>query len=202
MSSEKHSYRPIKFLEELQGNNHLVLLYDQSKYGDLTIAKYLQIGLDLGESCIYVTFDDPKKIEEKLSSEGLDVKGYRERNLLRIYPLEKSDINENDALDYLNAILQESTKGMKAPYRFVGRTVPNVKSKEGIQLELIQEKLFHENFKKNNFSYMCQYDISQIEESKRQDWIQELLKTHHHIIYASEPEKSVGFETQLLKSGE
>ena len=202
MRSENHTYKPIKFLEELQGNNHLVLLYDQPKYGDMTIAKYLQIGLNRGESCVYVTFEDPREIEERLSSEGLDVNGYKQENLLRIYHLEKLDVNESNAFDYLNSILNESTKGMKPPFRFVGRTVPNVESKEGIQLELIQEKLFHENFEKNNFSYMCQYDISQIEESKRQDWIQELLKTHHHVVYASEPEKSVGFETRLLESGE
>jgi hypothetical protein len=32
MNAEKPNYRPIKFLDRMEGNNHIVLLYDSQKY--------------------------------------------------------------------------------------------------------------------------------------------------------------------------
>jgi hypothetical protein len=49
---------------------------------------------------------------------------------------------------------------------------------------------------------LCYYDISGIEQSKRDEWIRELLRNHHYVIYASEPDKAVAFETILLESEE
>jgi hypothetical protein len=49
---------------------------------------------------------------------------------------------------------------------------------------------------------LCYYNISGIEQSKRNEWISELLKNHHHVIYASEPDRAVAFETMLLEDGE
>jgi hypothetical protein len=38
MNAEKPNYRPIKFLDRMEGNNHIVLLYDSQKYAYLIIA--------------------------------------------------------------------------------------------------------------------------------------------------------------------
>jgi hypothetical protein len=48
---------------------------------------------------------------------------------------------------------------------------------------------------------LCYYDISGIEQSQRDEWIRGLLK-NHHVIYASEPDRAVVFETMLLEDGE
>jgi hypothetical protein len=48
---------------------------------------------------------------------------------------------------------------------------------------------------------MCYYPISGIEQSRRDEWIRGLLKNHHHVIYASEPDRAVAFETMLLEDG-
>ena len=62
MEAEKTSYRP-KFLDRMEGNNHIVLLYDNPKYADLIIARYLFNGLKKGESCIFFTPDNPETTE-------------------------------------------------------------------------------------------------------------------------------------------
>lgn len=49
---------------------------------------------------------------------------------------------------------------------------------------------------------MCYYDISEIEQTMRDEWIRGLLKNHHQAIYATEPDKAVAFETALLQVGE
>jgi hypothetical protein len=202
MNAEKANYRPIKFLDRMEGNNHIVLLYDNQKYADLVIARYLLNGLQKGESCIFFTTDKPETIEERLSAEGIDVDSYKRTNSLRIFHIERSDANKLDALGTLKHIREETTRGMKPPYRFVGRTITDTGTIEGMNLGLVVEKTGHEHFEEFDNSQMCYYDISGIEQSKRDEWIRGLLKNHHYVIYASEPDKAVAFETILLEPEE
>lgn len=202
MDAEKANYRPIKFLDQMEGNNHIVLLYDNEKYADLVIARYLLNGLQKGESCIFFTSDKSETIEERLSAEGIDVDSYKQTNTLRIHRIDRSDANKLDALGTLKSIREEATRGMKPPYRFVGRTIRDTGTIEGMNLGLVVEKTGHEHFEEFDNSQMCYYDISGIEQSKRDEWIRGLLKNHHHVIYASEPDKAVAFETMLLEPEE
>jgi hypothetical protein len=204
MNAEKANYRPIKFLDRMEGNNHIVLLYDNQKYADLVIARYLLNGLQKGESCIFFTADKPETIEERLSAEGIDVNSYKQTNSLRIFRTERrSDANNKlDALGTLKHIREQATRGMKPPYRFVGRTITETGTIEGMNLGLVVEKIGHEHFEEFDNSQLCYYDISGIEQSKRDEWIKGLLKNHHHVIYASEPDKAVAFETMLLEPEE
>ncbi|HYY39826.1 MAG TPA: MEDS domain-containing protein [Nitrososphaera sp.] len=202
MNAERVSYRPIKFLDRMEGNNHIVLLYDNQKYADLVIARYLLNGLQKGESCIFFTADKPETIEERLSAEGIDVDSYKRTNSLRIFHIERYDANKLDALGTLKHIREEATRGMKPPYRFVGRTIMDTGTIEGMNLGLVVEKTGHEHFEEFDNSQLCYYDISGIEQSRRDEWIRGLLKNHHHVIYASEPDKAVAFETILLEPEE
>ncbi|HJU85622.1 MAG TPA: MEDS domain-containing protein [Nitrososphaeraceae archaeon] len=202
MKAEKANYRPIKFLDKMEGNNHIVLLYDNEKYANLVIARYLLNGVQKGESCIFYGTDKPEIIEERLSAEGIDIDSYKQTNSLRIFCIERYDVNKLDALGILKRIREEATRGMKPPYRFVGRTISDTGTIEGMNLGLALEKIGHEHFEEFGNSQMCYYDISRIEQSKRDEWIRELLKNHHHVIYASEPDRAVAFETMLLEPEE
>jgi hypothetical protein len=199
MSTEGASYRPIKFLDKMEGNNHIVLLYYKEKYADLVIARYLLNGLQKGESCIFFTSDKPETIEERLFAKGIDVDSYKRTNSLRIFFNERADTNKLDVLGTLKSIREEATRGMKPPYRFVGRTIKNTGTIEGMNLGMVVEKTGHEHFEEFDNSQLCYYDISGLEQSNRDEWIRGLLKTHDHVIYASEPEKAVAFETMLLE---
>src|SRR5215210_5394186 len=98
MNTEKANYRPIRFLDRMEGNNHIVLLYDNQKYAYLIIARYLLNGLKKGESCVFFTADEPKAIEERLYAEGIDVNLFKQKNSLRIYRIDRSYSNKFDAL--------------------------------------------------------------------------------------------------------
>lgn len=203
MSTEEASYRPIKLLDKMEGKNHIVLLYyNEKKYADLVIARYLLNGLQKGESCIFFTSDKPETIEGRLFAKGIDVDSYRGTNSLRIFCIERAGANRLDVLDTLKSIQEEATRGMKPPYRFVGRTIRDTGTIEGMNLGLVVEKTGHEHFEEFDNSQLCYYDISEIEQSKRDEWIRGLLKTHHYVIYASEPDKAVAFETMLLEPEE
>ncbi len=203
MSTEEASYRPIKVLDKMEGKNHIVLLYyNEKKYADLVIARYLLNGLQKGESCIFFTSDKPETIEARLFAKGIDVDSYKGTNSLRIFCIERAGANRLDVLDTLKSIREEATRGMKPPYRFVGRTIKDTGTIEGMNLGLVVEKTGHEHFEEFDNSQLCYYDISEIEQSKRNEWIRGLLKTHHYVIYASEPDKAVAFETMLLEPEE
>lgn len=200
--NNKVNYHPMKFLDQMEKNKHLVLLYDSKAYAYWIISRYFLNGLQNRESCILFTSDKPEIIEEQLVNEGIDVDSYKKRHSLCIYQIEKSDENKRDLLATLKQIREEATKGMRPPYRFVGRTITDTETKGGMELGLALEKTGHAHFPEFNCSQMCYYDISKIESTMRQKWITGLLKNHHYVIYASKPDKAVAFETALLEEEE
>jgi MEDS: MEthanogen/methylotroph, DcmR Sensory domain len=192
MEAEKTSYRPFKFLDRMEGNNHIVLLYDDPKYADLIMARYISNGLKKGESCIFFGSDNSEQVRKRLSAQGIVV------DSIRIFQIKGDNKNRHDALSLLKNILVEATRGMKPPYRFVGRTATDTETIEGMKLGLHIEKTGNDHFQEFGCSQMCYYDISGIEPSMRDEWIRGLLKNHDHVIYASKPDKAVAFETDLL----
>lgn len=195
-------YRPVKLLDGMEGNNHIVLLYDSVKYADLIIARYFKNGLEKGESCIFFTADEPEVVGKRLAAQGIDVNLYKGKNSLRIFRIEKSDESKRDVLATLKGIREAATRGMKGPFRFVGRTITDTESIEGMNLGMTVERMGHEHFAEFDNSQLCYYDISGLEKSRRDEWISRLLKNHHYVIYASEPDKAVAFETELLEKEE
>ena len=201
MNTENVDYHPIKYIGHLDRHKHIVLLYDNEKYAYWIISRYILNGLNNNESCIFFTSDDPKTVEERLSLEGIDVNLFKQKNSLSIYNIEKSYNYKLDILSTLKHIRKEATFGMESPYRFVGRTITDTETKDGMTLGIALEKIGHEHFDEFECSQMCYYDISKIEQSLRPQWIANLLKNHHTVIYASEPDKAVAFDTKLLDEG-
>ena len=194
------NYRPMKFVDEMERNKHILLLYDDQKYAGWIIGRYFHNGFAKGESCIFYAADRPEIIEKQLSAGGIDVSLFKQKNLLRIYEIAKSDDNnKHDMLHILNQMREESKKSMKPPFRFVGGTITDIETKEGMKFSILLEKTGHQHFNELNYSQICYYDISKIEPTRKEEWISSLLKNHHYVIYAAEPNKAVAFETMLLE---
>ncbi|NWG36399.1 hypothetical protein [Nitrososphaera sp.] len=102
----------------------------------------------------------------------------------------------------LKTIREEATRGMKGPFRFAGRTITDTKSIEGMNLGMVVERTGHQHFAEFDNSQLCYYDISGLEKSRRDEWVAGLLRNHHYVIYAAEPEKAVAFDTTLLEKEE
>jgi MEDS: MEthanogen/methylotroph, DcmR Sensory domain len=196
--NELKNYRPMKFVDQVEKNKHILLLYDDQKYADWILGRYFHNGLAKGESCIFFTPDRYEVMERRLSAEGIDVRSFKKKNLLRIYEVERSDDNKHDKY-YTRNQIWEYRKGMKPPYRFAGRMVTEIGTENGMKFQLLQETTGHQHFDEFNCSQMCHYDISRIEPTRKYEWINLLLKNHHYVIYASEPNKAVAFETALLE---
>ena len=199
MSARRTEYHPVRFLDRLEGNRHIVMLYDDEERADLVIARYLLNGFDKGGSCVFFTDLDPKVIERRLSAQGVDVGKYEKEDRLRIFHTERSDGGKADVLKTLRTIRAESTRGMKPPFRFVGRTITDIESVDGMLLGMHLEKTGQEHFEEFDNSQLCFYDIRKMERSRRDEWVRGLLESHHQVIYASDPSRAVAFETSLLE---
>jgi predicted transcriptional regulator len=200
--NEIEDYGPIKFLDNLPPKSHSVLLCEDPKYAELVTSYYISKGLERGESCVYLTLERPGKVEGTLSMSGIDVESFKQRNLLRVYTIKHSDVNEGNPYDNLRKVILESTIGLRPPFRFYRDFVPIEKSVKGMKLELVYERLLHEHFKSLDLSLMCRHDLSEIDKSSRMDFVETLLKSHNQIIYASEPETAIAFDPSLLESEE
>ena len=192
------NYRPMKFVDQMERNKHILLLYDDQKYLYWIIGRYFHNGFSKGESCIFYSADRSEIIEKQLSAGGIDIGLFKQKNQLRIYEIEMSNDNKHGILQDLDQIRDECAKGMKPPYRFVGGTITDIETKDGMKFSILLEKTGHQHFDEFNRSQICYYDVSKIEHTRKHEWISSLMRNHHYVIYASEPNKAVAFETSLL----
>ena len=183
----------------MERNKHTLLLYDDQKYAYWIIGRYFHNGFAKGESCILYTVDRAEIIEKQLSASGIDVSLFKQKNLLRIYEIDGSDDNKHDIPHTLDQMREESKKSMNPPYRFVGGTITEIGTIDGLKVITWLEKTGHRRFVEYNYSQICLYDISKIEPTRKHEWISSLLRNHHYVIYAAEPDKAVAFETWLLE---
>ncbi len=200
MNSTGTAYHPVKFLDRLEENQHIVMFYDDERNADLLIARYFQNGLDKGGSCVFLTNGDSKAVEGRLASRGLNVGGYTKENRLRMFDTRSSGIGGTDVLKAQRALMAASTRGMMPPFRFAGRTIPDIESVKGMQQGLELEKSGQGHWGEFGISLLCFYDVRKLERSRREEWARGLLESHHQAIYASDPDKAVGFGTSLLEA--
>jgi hypothetical protein len=198
LDAKKTNYHPVKFVDQLEGNKHLVMLYDNEKYADVIIARYCLNNLEKGGSCVFFTEEDPKTIKKRLIAAGLDIDRYEKANSFRFFRTPRQGKQKLDFLSVLRFLRSESAKGMKPPFRFVGRTIQDIESKKGMRSGLALEKIGQEHFAEFDNAQLCYYDLRKMETSRRDRWIKGLLENHHQVIYASKPSKAVAFETDLL----
>ena len=175
------------------------MLYDNEKYADLIIARYCLNNLEKGGSCVFFTEDDPKVMRKRLTAAGLDVGKNERADSFRFFQTPPKPGKEKvDFLSVLRFLRSESAKGMKPPFRFVGRTIRDIESEAGMRSGLALEKIGQEHFAEFDNAQLCYYDLRKMERSKKDEWVKGLLENHHQVIYASKPDKAVAFETDLL----
>ena len=188
----------MEYFDNLQQPHHSMLLYEKTEFARLVKSKYIKNSLKKQEHTICVTHENPKYLEQELFSTGLDVDYFKRKNLLHIYQIDNIMKHKDGLRKGLQELLKMITAESKPPYNFMGRIIPDVSTKEGMDAELEIEHLFHSNFESYSSSFLCTYNIEDIAQEQRQDILKTLLANHHHVVYAVESEKAVAFETDLL----
>jgi len=198
MKHNENNYPLLEYIDNLQSPHHSMLLYENPQYAQIVKSRFVENGLKKGEHSICITHDDVDKTVDELASSGIDVDYFKRKNLLHIYQIENIMERPEGIMAGYNDLLKKLTADSKPPYRFVGRTIPNVCTTEGIKAEIEIEKLFHSNFEKYDCSFLCPYNVQDIEENQRSVWLGQLCENHHNLIYAVEPESAVAFDSDLI----
>ena len=201
MSAANTTYHPAKFLDELEGNQHIVLLYDTQELGDLMVARYFLNGLKKRESCIFFSDDDPGPMEERLRFQGMELGRYKEENLYRSYQT-RPPRADMEVLQILRTLRADAVRGMRGPFRFAGRTIMDIETTRGMLQGMEVERTGQEHFSEFDNAQLCFYDVRKLEPTRKSEWIRGLLENHDQVFYATSPDKAVGFDTSLLRDGE
>ncbi len=200
MKQNNENYPLVNYIKKLSEQNHLLVLYDSIEYAQIVQNQFVIEGLKKNESCVVFTHTNPKIIEKIMQEGGIDVDYYKKKDLLLVYPLENIITNPEGIIPAFNKLYKEISKDSEQSCRFIGRFISDICTREGIKTELELEKMFHENFDSYNCSFMCTYSIEDIEIQGRSSWIKELSNHHHKLVYATDPESAVGFDSDLLST--
>ncbi|MDE1725729.1 MAG: MEDS domain-containing protein [Thaumarchaeota archaeon] len=186
---------PFQYIDSLEGRRHIILVYDDQIEGKLIQFRFIRNGLRVGESCFYLTHQEPEIIEREMSESGLiDAVEWMKKGLLYIHKIPDISQDKEGMLEGCQKILK-MVQRYKAPYRIVGRAISDVSTEMAMEAQYVLEKVFHSKFERTNGSFLCYYDWSQIG-GNRLRWIERLSKTHHAMIFATKFKLGMAFNLE------
>ena len=175
---------PIRYVDSLDGKQHILLLYEDQEYARIIEFRFIKNGLDSQENCIYITDEDSGQVVIKFLSYGIPLH-YFQSGKLRVIQIHNTFTNMNEIANGCEKDIKMILEYLIPPFRIVGRIVPNVTTINGISVELEFEKKTHDCFDESRGSIMCTYDLSKIEKTRRRKWMEDLRQNHHATIYAT-----------------
>jgi hypothetical protein len=199
MKHNENSYPLLEYIDNLQSPHHSMLLYENPQYAQIVKSRFVENGLKKREHTFCITHDDVKFIEGELASGGLDVDYFKRKNLLHIYQIGNIMEHKDGLKKGFEELFKTITAKAKPPYRFIGRAISDVSTRQGILASLELEHFFHSHFDDYQSSVVCTYNVKDIEEHQRSVWLGQLCENHHNLIYAVEPESAVAFDSDLIK---
>ena len=162
-----------------------MLLHEDLESAKLVMFRFIKNGLINGEDCLYITEEDSGSIVIGMLTYGIPLQ-YFQNKQLRVIQISKRYGNRNEILSSCKKDMSMFMTNLQKPFRIVSRIVPNIETEEGISVELELEEFAQNTFNDFGGSILCPYDISKIEQTKRKQWLDELRKNHHAVIYVPE----------------
>ena len=183
---------PFQYIDAMEGRKHIILVYEDQIEGKLIQFRFLGNGLRSGESCFYLTHQDPGMIESEMRRSGMiDVSMYLKKNLLHIHKIPDISQDKDGMIEGCQKIL-EAIGEYQAPYRIVGRAIEDVSTDMSMDTQYALERIFHSRFEEVDGSVLCHYDWSQMG-GNRLRWIEKLSRAHHAVIFATRFKRGMAF---------
>src|SRR5574340_216098 len=136
---------PIKYIDSLEKKQHIVLLYEDAEFARLVEFRFIKIGLDLGEQCLYATREDSGSIILKFLTYGMPIE-YFKSGRLRVCQILPVTGDKETMFARYKMELTKLVKDLRPPFRMVSRIVPDVSTMDGISMELELERIVHDCF--------------------------------------------------------
>lgn len=175
---------PFRYIDSISQSQHIALFYDEAEYAQMISFRFIKNGLAQGEQCVYATDEDSGSIVLKMLEYGIPIK-YFQMGRLKVYQIQDLCGGREELMHNCKRDLGMLLSTLRSPFRVVSRIVKDVGTMTGISVEMEFEKLVHSNFGEFGGSLICPYDLSRIEPSRKNEWLEELRRNHHAIIHAS-----------------
>lgn len=174
---------PFKYIDSLKTKKHIALFYGDPEYARMIEFRFLKNGLMSGEQCIYATDDDTGEIILKMLRYGIPLEHLQNKKL-RVYQIHPRTGSQEDMLSECKKEIETIFSDLQKPFRIVARMIPDVSTLKGMSAEVELETSAHGIFEDLGGYIMCPYELSKMEKSKSSEWMTELMKSHHAVIYA------------------
>jgi hypothetical protein len=194
-----HIYKdPVRFIDTLDDSKHIVLYYENPKFGKKIQFRFIRNGLIKGENCIYTTYEDNiDLIEFEMINDSINVEDYSKRGLLKIVKIPDFMEHPEGVLKGASTVLDTMFYELMGPFRLVVRMIDKLNTKEQIKANLDLEQYYHSKFERVNGLVLCSYDVSKNPCDTNGEWVETILENHHSAIFATGmAEEGVVFDIQ------
>lgn len=174
---------PFMYIDSLKAEEHIALFYGDAEYARMIEFRFLKNGLVSGEQCIYATDDDTGEIILKMLRYGIPLE-YLQTKKLRVFQIHPPTGSHHEVLSECRKEMEIIFSDLTKPFRVVARMIPDVSTIKGMSAEIELETHVHKFFEEFGGYIMCPYDLSKMEKSKSSEWMAQLMKSHHAVVYA------------------
>jgi hypothetical protein len=174
---------PFRYIDSIRKRQHICLFYEESEYARMIEFRFIRNGLALDEQCIYATEEDSGSVVLRMLTYGIPLK-YFQTGRLKVHQIQRVSGNVKEIVDNCKRNIGILLSSLDMPFRIVSRIVADVSTRNGMSAELEIEQITHNAFEDFGGSLICPYDVSKIESTRKKEWMEELHKNHHAVIYA------------------
>ena len=190
---------PLDFIHSQNKFKHIVLYYDDIKFGKKIQFEFIKKGLSNKENCIYTIpyNEDTSIIENEMDKHGIDSQYYIKKGLLTIFKIPDLLVHPKGFLDGSKDVLDKMLSGKAAdkPFRLTARFIDKLNLSMEIEANMILEKYYHDRFDNYNGSVLCSYDVNICPFSKNNHWLETILQNHHSAIFITNTDgKGIAFD--------
>lgn len=175
------------YLESIE-NTHIVFLHEIRSDGEDFEFNFIKKGLEKAEHCCYST-NEPEEVRRRMSDYGIDVKKYEKRNLLAIFSTPES-------LEGFSKMAEEqiiTLTSSSVPCRFVYSNNFEFDTPDKTNIREKIELFLDDKFSKNTRNTICSYHIARIKQNLANDFMKNLLDSHHFVIIQTKDGKVATF---------
>jgi hypothetical protein len=190
----------LNFLNNLNqvDDKHIALFYEEPELAKTIEYRLLSDGLLKGQHCLLILPENNSNIqtiEYEMKDIGIDVKGYKKRNLLHILPAPNVMNHPKGPVEgFFDIMSNDILAGLIPPFRLVARLVPDIRTKVQIEANINIERKLHAQF--HDFPgglFLCPYRVDNIEPETHGKWLFNILSSHDAAFFAPKSGRGIAF---------
>jgi hypothetical protein len=189
--------RDFKFIDNEDFQNHLLMLYENAESGFVAKVRFLNNGMLKGEHAVFLTSEDPKYIEGKISK-IIDLNKFRKKGLLHIVQIPENFTNSSDALKQYEKVLKVIESSAEKGFRLTGPFIEETNNKMGKKLRLLVEQKSEKFLSKHKGSILCPLPIVKAKNDEEKKWMCNMLRKHTDVLYIPNSGQSRSFNSDFV----